>query len=344
MFSSALVLLAASMVIGQAGEDPKPGPDYEQLKAMEWMIGDWEADYVVASPGLGLDGFKPGARAHSTNSYYWMENKNYIGLKFRDEIDGKVAHEGFEMIGVDPQSRKTVHWLFSILGGWGPGEWTVEGKTWKLKWAGTTGDGTKYEGVSFLVPIDANTHTWEMKECKKNGKPTPDTPIVTYRRVVRAEETSTPEDFRQLAELCVGRWAGKIKFIADWPGQKLGRGAEVLAYRDCEWTVDKKAIRISSTAGTSTSHEIMALDPVSKKIRLISVDTSGSFLELELWKKSDHVYGWRVAGGGTVDGRAFGGVGEWVFTGQEKTIKGKVTLGGKDIDPLNDVYSRLGAQ
>ena len=87
------------------------------------------------------------------------------------------------MIGVDPQSRKTIHWLFSILGGWGPGEWTVEGKTWKLKWAGTTADGTKYEGVSFMVPIDPNTHTWEMKQCKKNGKPTPDTPLVTYRRM-----------------------------------------------------------------------------------------------------------------------------------------------------------------
>lgn len=115
-----------------------------------------------------------------------MENKNYIGLKFRDEIDGKVVHKGFEMIGVDPQSKKTIHWLFSILGGWGPGEWTVEGKTWKLRWTGTTAGGTKYEGVSFMVPVDPNTHTWEMKECKKNGKPTPDTPLVTYRRMGKA--------------------------------------------------------------------------------------------------------------------------------------------------------------
>jgi hypothetical protein len=162
--------------------------------------------------------------------------------------------------------------------------------------------------------------------------------------VVRAEQKSTPEEFRQLAELCVGRWAGKIKFIADWPGEKLGRGAEVLAYRNYEWAVDKRAIRISHTAGANTSTEIMAFDPVSKKIRLISVDTSGGFIELELWKKSDKVYGWRIAGGGTVDGRAFGGTGEWVFSGQEKTIRGTVTLGGKNIAPLNDVYSRLGAE
>jgi hypothetical protein len=147
------------------------------------LIGDWEADYVVTSSGLGLDGFEPGAKVHSTCSYYWMENKNYIGFKFRDEIDGRVIHQGFEMIGVDPKTKKTIHWLFSILGGWGPGEWTVENNTWKLKWSGTTADGTTYEGVSLMVPIDANTHTWELKECKKNGEPTPNTPLVTYRRV-----------------------------------------------------------------------------------------------------------------------------------------------------------------
>jgi len=163
--------------------EQEPGPDYAQLKAMQWLIGDWEADWVVPSEGISVpDGYPSGSKVRSFTSYSWMENKNYIGLRFRDEIDGKVVHSGFEMIGVDPQSKKTIHWLFSILGGWGPGEWTVEGKTWTLKWTGTTADGTKYEGVSFMVPVDANTHTCEMKECKKNGKPTPDTPLVTFRR------------------------------------------------------------------------------------------------------------------------------------------------------------------
>lgn len=159
-----------------------------------------------------------------------------------------------------------------------------------------------------------------------------------------ADETSTPEEFRELAQLCVGRWAGEIKLIADWSGQKLGRGAEVLAYRDYQWAVDQKAISIRTTAGTTTSTEIMALDPISKKIRLIGVETNGNFFDLELWKKSENVYGWRIAGGGTEDGRALGGTGEWLFSGQTKTIKGKVTLGGKEIDPLNDVYSRLSRQ
>ena len=164
--------------------EPKPGPDYEQLKAMEWMIGDWEATWTVPSGGeWALSGFPAGAKVHSTCSYSWMQNKNYIRLRFRDEVNGEVAHRGFEIAGVDPESKKIRHWLFSILGGCGGGEWTVEGKIWKLKWWGTTSDGTKLEGVSYMVPIDSNTHTWQIKDCTKNGKSTPDTPVVEYRRV-----------------------------------------------------------------------------------------------------------------------------------------------------------------
>ena len=117
---AALVLLHAPRCVG---EETTPGPDYEQLKALEWIIGVWEADWVIPSGGyLVSEGFPPGTKAHSTCSYDWIENKNYIGLKFRDEVDGKVAHQGFEIIGVQPDSKKIVHWLFSVLGGWGMGE------------------------------------------------------------------------------------------------------------------------------------------------------------------------------------------------------------------------------
>ena len=171
--ATAFVLLTASLCIAA---EMKPGPDYEQLKAMEWLIGDWEADWVVPSAGpLSLDGFSPGAKVHSTCSYYWMQKRNYIGLRFRDEVDGKLAHAGFEIVGVDPKSKKIIHWLFSIIGGNGTGEWSVEDKCWKLKWSGTASDGTTLEGLGIMVPIDKNTHTWQLKGNKKNGKDTPDT-------------------------------------------------------------------------------------------------------------------------------------------------------------------------
>lgn len=177
----------AKSVLGAAKKKPKmnvPGPDYEHLKAMEWMIGNWEAEWVVPSDGdLTLEGFTPGARVRSTTSTFWMENRNNIAMRFRGEIDGKLVNQGFELVGVDPGSKKKLHWLFSNLGGWGKGEWSVDGETHILTWSGTTADGTELEGVGYMVPIDADTYTWQLKHNKKNGKEGPDTPVVTFRRV-----------------------------------------------------------------------------------------------------------------------------------------------------------------
>lgn len=179
----AIALLGTSHCI--SGE-PKPGLDYRQLKAMEWIIGDWEADWEVPSEGeSALSGWPAGAKVHATTSWKWMENKSYIMLRFRSDIDGKVAHKGFEVVAVDPQSKKIVQFLFSILGGSGTGEWSVDGKTWTLKWSGMIADQTKLEGVAHLVPIDKDTYTWQLKEVKKNGQNAAGTPVVTYRRVAK---------------------------------------------------------------------------------------------------------------------------------------------------------------
>jgi hypothetical protein len=89
-FAGTILLLYAAH--GGFAADTAPGPDYQQLKAMEWMIGDWHAEWVVPSGGeWALDGYPAGATVHSTCSYSWMQNKNYIRLRFRDEIDGAFA-------------------------------------------------------------------------------------------------------------------------------------------------------------------------------------------------------------------------------------------------------------
>ena len=155
---------------------------YMELKPLEWMIGDWEGTWVVGEGSALAASYPVGAKVKSHNTYAWMQNKNYIGLKFRDEIDGTVTHEGFEMIGWDAKAKKRVHWLYSILGGSGVGEWSKDGDTWKLDWSYTTGDGTSLEGVAYLTPVDENTHTWQLKHMKENGQDASDGPLVTFRR------------------------------------------------------------------------------------------------------------------------------------------------------------------
>ena len=175
----ALVTLAVSNGVSA---EPGHGPDYEQLRALEWLIGDWEAEWTVPAEGTNLDSYSPGATVHSTFSSYWMENRNYIGIKLRDVIDDTVAYEGFEMVGVDPTSKKPIHWIFSMLGGYGTGEWSKDGDKWILSYSGATADGTAYEGTSVMVSLDHDTHTWQIRETKTNNEPTHGTPLVTFRR------------------------------------------------------------------------------------------------------------------------------------------------------------------
>lgn len=270
-FGLALPLLGTFQCIG---EEAKPGPDYEQLKAMEWIIGDWEADWVVPSGGsASLDGYPPGAKVHSTGSDFWMENKSYIGYKFRDEIDGKVVHQGFEMVGVDPQSKKLIHWLFSIMGGWGTGEWSVEGNTWTLKWSATAADRTKYEGVSFLVPIDADTYTWEMKDNKKNGTEAPDTPLITFRRVSQkpgpSADEPTAEDYITMQQnYFAGEWTTKVI---------EGEGAGSTGTWICRLDSNGKSFHETATSdGKPFLHSIGGYDPQLKAFKEVVFYADGS--------------------------------------------------------------------
>jgi hypothetical protein len=156
-------------------------------------------------------------------------------------------------------------------------------------------------------------------------------------------ETSTFEEFQEMGELAVGRWVGDIKFIADWPGEDLGKGDRVVGYVRYEWLVDKKAFRSIGSVGNNSNTGLFVWDPVAKQIKLLNVSTRGGMLEAVLWKKAENVYGWRMTGGGLADGRAHSGTGEWVFSedGRTMTLQGQTMLAGEKNDPLKDVYKKL---
>ena len=141
----------------------------------------------------------------------------------------------------------------------------------------------------------------------------------------------------------VGRWQIDRTFIADWPGEDLGRGKRVVGFAEYRWIADKHAIQGTDRSGNGSGHFIIALDPVMKKIRMFGVHTDGSAVESVLWKKSENTFGWRFTGGGLGDGRAPAGTGEWVFSedGRTHTETGNFTLSGEKLDPLHDVYKRL---
>ncbi|MCS7471583.1 hypothetical protein NZK35_33460 [Stieleria sp. ICT_E10.1] len=161
--------------------------------------------------------------------------------------------------------------------------------------------------------------------------------------VAEHHETATREDFVALGKLQVGRWVGDITFIADWPGEELGKGDKVVAYTEYKWSADKNLIEREQDLGNSQIKQFFFYDAPAERIRFTWISSSGGSLVGHCWKKSDLVFGWRITSGGMADGRVQTGEGETVFSSDRMThsIKGSSKLDGKDLAPLNDVYKRL---
>lgn len=242
-----------------SGSHDKSSPDYEQLKQLEWLIGEWEG--VITIPD-GIPEIHPaGAKVKSRQKYFWMQNKSYIGFSFREEVNGRVGHEGFEIVGVDPETKKLVHWIFSTAGGNGAGEWSFDGKVWHLNWWGLLPNNTRLEGVSNMVSVDRDTHTWEIVNLKRDDKLLANYPRVTFRRVKTAHDSKDvvpPADTNgqgnatQDLDYFVGSWI--------WEGQTRlnGQLPEAFVWRhDSKRTLDGRFLldeQCDMLEGLKTKH------------------------------------------------------------------------------------------
>ena len=160
---------------------------------------------------------------------------------------------------------------------------------------------------------------------------------------VQGDMTSTPEEFQEFGELNVGRWSGDVTLIADWPGMKKKAGEKLIAYSTVRWIADRKGFIWESVGGEITGFELWLYDPIAKRIRWRGLDSEGGYIEAVVWKVSATKWGVNVIGGGLADGRKHGGEGHLLFKDGGKTLiyEGSMTLGGKKLPKLRDVYTRL---
>ena len=88
----ATLLLAASMVVGQAGD---ASPHYQHLKNLEYFAGVWEivGKVEVKDEFSGLDELTE-APLRQVVSYEWFKNKNFMVWTVRDTPDAPISYQG----------------------------------------------------------------------------------------------------------------------------------------------------------------------------------------------------------------------------------------------------------
>jgi uncharacterized protein (TIGR02246 family) len=145
--------------------------NYERLKDLEWMIGDW------------VDGDE---RSRVEMTCKWTKNQSFIARTFAVSIRDRIDMSGMQIIGWDASAGKVRSWVFDSDGGFGEATWTKKDKRWIIHAAATLPDGRKTSAINILTILDNNSFTWQSTGRELDGEILPNIEPV---KVVRGETT-----------------------------------------------------------------------------------------------------------------------------------------------------------
>jgi hypothetical protein len=180
MTSLASFLFVAASVLGQADQ---PSPNYEHLKGLEFIIGDWDVKGVVWDDVPGV--IAKGTKLVGHGQYRWIWNQGAIHWRWTIEYEtgGKVFGNGTATW--NPGTKQIVSVSMLSTGGYGQGVWksNEDGKEWILIDKQTDSEGKETLSCVHHVQKDNDTILWQITDQKVDDKELPDTPKFEFVRV-----------------------------------------------------------------------------------------------------------------------------------------------------------------
>jgi len=146
---------------------PENGSHYEQLKALEWLVGEWVDE---------------GEESTIATKCGWTKNRNFLLRTFKVVTADDRELEGTQVIGWDPDAKRIRSWMFDSEGGFGEGHWTQKENRWIIKVSQTLKDGVRASAINVLTYVDDNTITWQSTGREIDGELQPDVPEITVVR------------------------------------------------------------------------------------------------------------------------------------------------------------------
>lgn len=142
---------------------PAP-PIYGHLKDLEWLIGTW------------VDKDEDVTITFTTN---WDKFKNFIVQRFKMEVLGTVEMEGLQIVGWDPIENNIRSWVYDSDGGFGSGQWSKDGPSWKAVMNYVLSDGKKATATYKYTPVNDKSYTFAANNRTLNGEVLPNIEPVT---------------------------------------------------------------------------------------------------------------------------------------------------------------------
>lgn len=128
---------------------------YEQLKELEWMVGEWTSSADNTEVELDCN---------------WTKNKNFLTRAYKISIDGDTTSSGMQLIGWDPAAKTIRSWTFDSSGTFAEATWEHRGGRWFIRNRGTLADGRAATMVNVMKPVDADSFTWRTVERTAGGE------------------------------------------------------------------------------------------------------------------------------------------------------------------------------
>ncbi len=141
---------------------------YEQLQALDWMVGEW----VDEDEGSSL-----------RTVCQWTKNKNFLTRSFSVSIGDQIELEGTQIVGWDPLRQTIRSWVFDSDGGFGVGLWSQNGDRWVVKQLHVLADGRQASATNVIRRIDDDSFTWQSIGREVDGQMLPNVEEVTIVRV-----------------------------------------------------------------------------------------------------------------------------------------------------------------
>jgi uncharacterized protein (TIGR02246 family) len=150
---------------------PEPDP-HEQLKQLEWMVGEW----VDESPTETVE-----HRCH------WSKDGHYLLGEFVVQWEGLPAMKGDLRIGWDPLTKQIKSWVFDSEGGYAEGYWTRLGEGWIVKMTGVRSDGSTASATNSYVPLRRDQYRYSSVDRIVGGQSEPDQTVTIVRKPPQPE-------------------------------------------------------------------------------------------------------------------------------------------------------------
>jgi uncharacterized protein (TIGR02246 family) len=128
---------------------------YEQLKALQWMVGNWTNEAGEAEVSLDCN---------------WTKNKNFLTRAFKISVPDQIDFSGMQIIGWDPAAKTIRSWTFDSNGTFAEATWEHRGDRWFVRNRGVLPDGRAATMINVMKPVDEKSFTWQTIERTAGGE------------------------------------------------------------------------------------------------------------------------------------------------------------------------------